>query len=147
MTPGATPIDLVLSRAEAHRLRPTGPNRWRMAGICHDGKNPSSVSIGIGNNGAVLLRCWAGCSVDQTAHALGLDLADLFPPHKSQARPLQKRRLISAGQALDLLHDEAQLVALCAANIAWGLPLTDDDKARCLVAAGRVAYLHDEVLA
>jgi hypothetical protein len=143
----SAPIDLVLSRAEPHGLRANGPTRWRMVGICHGGKNPSSVSIGLGDNGAVLLRCWAGCSADQVVHALGLELSDLFPPRESHGAPLKKRRLISAGQALDLLHDEAQLVALCAANIAHGAQLTEDDKARVLAAAGRVAYLRDEVLA
>jgi hypothetical protein len=141
-----SPIDLVLARAESHHLRANGPNRWRMVGCCHGGTNRSTVSIGVGENGAVLLKCWAGCSAERIAGSLGLQLSDLFPPRESHARPLKRRRLITAGQALDLLHDESQLVALTAANIANGVEVTDEDRARCLTAAGRVAYLRDEVM-
>ena len=33
-----------------------------------------------------------------------------------------------------------------AGNIAYGVEVTDEDRARCLTAAARVAYLHDEVM-
>ena len=81
------------------------------------------------------------------ASSLGLEVTDLFPPRESQGGPLPRRRLLSAGQALDLLHDEAQLIALCGSNIAHGVELTEADQERCLAAAGRIAYLRDEVTA
>ena len=137
------PFELVCARVS--KLRMHGPDRARSCCPAHDGSNPSALSIGRGDNGSVLLRCWQGCDVDQIVAALGLELTDLFPSRESHGRPPIRRRLISAAQALDLIHDEAQLVALCGANIAHGVQLTDDDRARCLTAAGRIAYLRDEV--
>jgi len=52
--------------------------------------------------------------------------------------------LLTAGQALELLHDESNLVAVAAANIAHGVELGDDDRARVLSAAARIAYLREE---
>lgn len=137
------PFDLVCERVP--KLRTHGPDRARGCCPAHDGGNPSALSIGRGENGSVLLKCWQGCDVDQIVAALGLELTDLFPQRESHGRSLQRRRLISAAQALDLIHDEAQLIALCAANIAHGVQLTDDDRTRCLTAAGRIAYLRNEV--
>jgi hypothetical protein len=143
---GMTAADTLLSRLDSPRAN--GPNRWRAAcPVCGE-RNRSTLSVGVGDSGAVLLKCFkSGCGPDQIAAAIGLGIEDLFPPRDSQSSPLQRRRLITAGQALDLLHDEAQLVALAAANLAHGVELTADDRARCLTAAGRIAYLRDEVCA
>jgi hypothetical protein len=136
--------DTVLARLDSPK--PTGRDRWRAAcPVCGE-HNRSTLSIGIGDSGAVLLKCFkSGCGPDDIAAALGLELSDLFPPRESHAGPMRRRRPITAGQALDLLHDEAQLIALCAANIGHGVELTDSDRARCLTAAGRIAHLRDEV--
>jgi ABC-type cobalamin transport system ATPase subunit len=45
-----------------------------------------------------------------------------------------------------LLLDEADLVAVAACNIGHGVILSDGDLERLLQAAGRVAYLRDEVM-
>jgi putative DNA primase/helicase len=39
----------------------------------------ASLSIGEGADGRALLKCFAGCSVEDVTRALGLDLTDLFP--------------------------------------------------------------------
>lgn len=46
-------------------------------------KNPA-LSISEGNDGAVLIKCHAGCSADDIVGAIGLDLKDLFPPKDYQ---------------------------------------------------------------
>jgi hypothetical protein len=128
------------------KVRARGPGQWSARCPAHDDKGPS-LSIKETSDDRVLLHCFAGCSVDEVAAAVGIELTDLFPPRESHGAPLKPRRLISAAQALELLNDEAQLVALCGANIAHGIPLTSDDLTRCLTAAGRIAYLRDEVRA
>jgi hypothetical protein len=111
------PIDVVLDRLSGHRVRPHGNERWRACCPAHQGSNPSALSVGVGREGQVLLRCWSGCEVDAIAAALGLELEELFPPRQSAAGRPPKRRLISAGQALDLLDAEmitfGMYVALC----------------------------------
>jgi len=141
------PINMVLSRLTPFKLRENGADRWRACCPAHGGSNPSALSVGIGDNGTVLLKCWHGCSADEVAGALGLDLADLFPARERHGKPLAKRRLISDRQALELLHDEANLVAVAAANLANNIVLGDDERERLLIAAGRVGYLRDEVMA
>lgn len=91
------PIDLVLTRLEPFLLRESGRDRWRACCPAHGGRNPSALSIGIGDAGGVLLRCWSGCEVEQVAHALGLELQDLFPPRRDAghlAGRMPRRRML-----------------------------------------------------
>ncbi len=141
-----SPIDLVLARLESFKLRQHGRDRWRACCPACGGNNGSKLSIGEGDNGAVLIRCWAGCEVDQVAGALGLELSDLFPPkqqHHTSGRPA-RRRLLPASQALDLLEGEMTLAVVCAADMAAGRPLDEPTRARLLQAAARVSMLKDE---
>lgn len=141
------PIDSVLARLEGFKLRENGRDRWRACCPGHGGSNPSALSIGVGQDDQVLLRCWHGCEVEQVAQAMGLDLADLFPPKPQSghgAGSIQRRRLITAGQALDVLDAEATLVAVCAADMARGEPV---DRDRLLTAAARITMIREEVRA
>jgi len=38
-----------------------------------------SLSITVGRDGGVFLRCWAGCSIENIVYGLGLKIRDLFP--------------------------------------------------------------------
>jgi putative DNA primase/helicase len=39
----------------------------------------TSLKVDAGEDGRVLLKCWAGCEVDDICRAIGLSVADLFP--------------------------------------------------------------------
>lgn len=143
------PIDVVLARLDGHKLRENGRDRWRACCPAHGGSNPSALSIGVGDDGRVLLRCWQGCTVDQVAGSLGLELTDLFPPRPERAggghAPLKRRRLITASQALDLLDNEMTLALVCASDMARGQQLDEPTRERLMHGAARVALLRDEV--
>jgi hypothetical protein len=142
------PVDVVLAKLETFQLRSNGRGRWRACCPAHGGSNPSALSIGIGDNGGVLLRCWQGCAVEQVAEALGLNMIDLFPPRQTPgagAGPLRRTRLISAGQALDLLDSEMALAVVCASDLAQGKALDEQTRTRLMQSAARVATLRDEV--
>jgi hypothetical protein len=141
------PLEIVLDRLSVYGLRQHGGDRWRACCPAHRGSNRSALSIGIGREGQVLLRCWQGCDAEAVAGALGLELTDLFPPRDSSACRPQRRHLLTAGQALALLADESNLIAVAASSVARGVVLTDDDRARVLQAAGRIAYLRQEATA
>jgi len=144
------PIDLVLSRLDAFKLRENGRDRWRACCPAHGGSNPSALSIGIGQDDAVLLKCWHGCDAHQVANALGLELHELFPPRPEAsggAQPMRRRRLLTAAQALDLLDFEIGLALLCASDLAKGEPLDEPTRERLLLGAARVSMLRDEVRA
>lgn len=136
--------ETIIDALHAYKVRPVGRDRWRaICPVCGE-RNPNTLSIGMNAQGAALLKCWkSGCDVESICAALGVDVADLFPA--TYSAPLQRRRMLTAGQALELLTDEAQLIALTGSNIAHGVELTDADRDRCLTAAGRIAYLADEV--
>lgn len=141
-------IDVVLSRLAPFKLRENGPDRWRACCPAHGGSNPSTLSVGIGDDGAVLLKCFSSCSADEVASALGLELSDLFPPKPQPGGgrgPIKRRRLITAQQALEQLDEEMTLAQVCSAQLADGKPLTDATRQRLLLGAARVAMMRDEV--
>jgi hypothetical protein len=143
------PIQTVLTRLEPYGVRPVGRDRWRSRCPAHNGDNVTALSIGVGDNGAVLLRCWRGCEADQVAIALGLELHDLFPPRPSDYTHTAtvRRRMLSAGQAIGLLSAEAQVVFLTACDMHRDRAINEADYERLGVAVDRIAYLAEEVRA
>lgn len=140
-----SPIQLLLPRLDKVRRRQ--PGQYSACCPAHEDGSPS-LSVRETEEGAVLVHCFSGCDVSAIVGALGLELGNLFP---RQDRPTtataRTARLLTAGQALELLHDEAQFVGICAGNIAHGVSLTEADRQRVLQAAGRIAYIRDEVMA
>jgi len=68
-------------------VKPTGSG-WK--GMCpaHDDRTPS-LSVKEGERG-ILLRCWAGCSLEAICQALGIHVRDLF--YDTTLNPQQFRR-------------------------------------------------------
>jgi len=138
-------IDTLLSRLDGVRKR-TG-DQWSARCPAHEDKSPS-LSVRELPDGRVLLRCFADCDVRNVLAAIGMDLADLFPDTPAHrvvgSGPLARRRLLSAGQALQLLEFETLLVYVAANNLASGHALKPEDLARLNVAARRIGELADE---
>ncbi len=94
-----TPVDRVLDALAAQTGRKPSRNGtgWRSRCPAHDDRKPS-LSIGVGDNGKVLLHCHAGCATADILAALGLTMRDLMPdngagPHRrgpSASRPAAK---------------------------------------------------------
>jgi hypothetical protein len=61
------------------RLRNVKSLRGRYMALCpaHD-DSENSLSIGLGGEGRVLLKCFAGCTVEEVVQALGIEMGDLF---------------------------------------------------------------------
>ena len=139
------PIDVVLDRLQPHALRSCGRDRWRACCPAHGGSNPTALSISLGSEDRVLLRCWQGCGATEIAESLGLQLGDLFPvlPRDRHWIPRQ-RGLIAARQALDVIEFEAMLVWTAAFNLANGHALTADDLSRLALAGQRIQAVIDE---
>lgn len=81
------PIDHVLSRLE--KVRSLGSGRYLSRCPAHEDRSPS-LSISEGDNGCVLIRCFAGCKTQDVVAALGLEMKDLF--HKDELNQAEKRR-------------------------------------------------------
>lgn len=146
-----SPIDTVLQRLEApgSRLRRRTGDQWSACCPAHDDRGPS-LSVRELSDGRVLLHCFAGCTVDEVLGALGLEVADLFPPKPETGKgsaPVARRRMLTAGQALELLTTEATITVLCAADMAAGKTLDEATRQRLLKAAARISLMRDEVAA
>lgn len=71
----STPLEVVLSKLDG--VQQAGPGRWKALCPAHDDHDPS-LSVSEGDDGRVLLWCWAGCPCDAICSALGLAVRDLF---------------------------------------------------------------------
>lgn len=141
-----TPIETILGRVGKARQRQ--PGQWSAhcpgPNHAHDDRTPS-LSIRENSDGAVLLHCFGGCDVGSIVATLGLELADLFPPRETPpGAPKRTPRLLTDGQALDLLADEALLIAVAGGNVGHGVALTQIDLDRVMQATGRINYLRHE---
>jgi hypothetical protein len=120
-----------------HRVKRTGPCKWLACCPAHEDATPS-LSVKEGDDGRLLLKCWAGCSVDEVVGSLGLTLADLFPPrpdvpgsgHAPQRRPW------TAGDLIELAAHETGVAVVICADVLHG---READFDRLLLAAGRLA--------
>ena len=116
-------------------VRRTGPGKWQACCPAHDDRGPS-LSITEGDDGRVLVHCFAGCSVHEIVAAVGLDIADLFPPRESSGKPM--RRPFPAADVLRAIAHEALVVAAAARTMANQGQLSPDDIGRLIEAASRI---------
>ncbi len=84
----------------------------KTAGKGHSARCPAhddhdnSLSVNLGDDGKILLKCFAGCTVEAICGALGIELKDLFndpkPPKKKREKkaepPLTLAQLAAAKQ-------------------------------------------------
>jgi len=118
------------------KVRPTGHNSWVACCPAHNDKSPS-LAVTENDEGAILAHCFAGCSIDDVLGAVGLTINDLFPERPQRNRKSQ-RRSFPAADVLDLITQEAALVAVAACNVSQGIQLSSEDKQRLLLAAERI---------
>src|ERR1700694_3992830 len=68
-----------------------------------------SLSIGLGEQGQVLLKCFAGCSLERIVEAMGLTILDLFPDGATTAEQRSSHGAHHTGPTLLVLAREKQL--------------------------------------
>lgn len=135
-----TTADL-LTRFNGVQARGTG--KWSSRCPGHPDTNPS-LSIAEGDRG-LLLKCWAGCTLDAITSALGIRVADLFfdapttHGHRPTPKPGRIDRIALPFQfelaALDR-RLRAKRVKQAIQNISLN-ELTDNDLDRLMGAVGR----------
>jgi len=130
------------------KVQRRGTDQWSARCPAHEDRGPS-LSIKESPDGVVLVHCFAGCEVAEVLAAVGLTVNELFPPRPAGGDytttiKTRKPRLLTAGQALELLVDEALLIAVAGGNLAHGVVLSAVDLERVQQAAGRCRWLHDQ---
>src|SRR5258708_19455225 len=96
------PVETVLDRLKGVRRSLGG---WVACCPAHHDREPS-LSIGLGEDGQILLNCFAGCPLDRIVEAMGITVAELFPkaPSASGSQPEQTHRNVLS--LLDLALDK-----------------------------------------
>lgn len=127
-------LDAFLSRLEGVKGR-NGSFTARCP--AHADKSPSLAVKE--SDGKVLLHCFAGCEVADIVGAVGMDMADLFPP--KPATPIhqpQRREKFYAADLLRVIHLESRIVAIAAYDMAKGKTLPAADLERLQLACARI---------
>ncbi len=87
------PVEVVLARLQRVKRARGG----HISSSCPTARHPRGdrsrgLSISVGDDGRVLLHCFAGCSSEEIVASIGLALRDLFDPATSKPRPPPRRR-------------------------------------------------------
>lgn len=128
-----------------HGAKPCGPGQWLALCPAHEDRSPS-LSIRELDDGRLLLHCFAGCPVESVVAAFGLELADLFPDEPRRHRPAQRgAHRLNLSDAWHAFRWEALLCVVAAEQLARGEPLSEEDRARIIAAAGKMRGLHGAV--
>lgn len=123
--------------------------KWRTTGcVFHSSRD--SMRINTASGAFVCMACGVkggdvlayhmqahGLEFVDAAKALGAWVDDGRPQTPQKPAPLPPRA------ALEVLSAEANLVAVAAANIAYGVSLSADDLSRILTAAGRITKISE----
>lgn len=134
--------ETLLSRLD--KVRQTGPGRWVACCPAHEDKRPS-MTVRERDDGGTLVHCFAGCAVHEVVSAVGLSLSDLFPekPAYEAHRMKGERRPFPAADVLRCIAFEALVVLTAGAALLGGQPFTDTDRARLVLAVGRIQVALD----
>ena len=126
--------DNLLSRLD--KVKPTGPGRWIACCPSHKDKSPS-LAVRELDDGRTLVHCFAGCSALDVVSAAGLEMDALFPERAIQhGKP--ERRPFPAADVLRCVAFETLVVTVAAASVIGGTPLNELDRARLMLASGRI---------
>lgn len=131
-------------------VRTRGTGKWSARCPAHGDKSPS-LSIREGDDGRLLVHCFAGCTIDEITAALGLRVSDLFTdaPETGEKRRLPRAVRIDR-MALAFRYEMAALdLRLRAERVLSGAagldtaPWSDEERDLAMQAVGR-AYADQE---
>ncbi len=98
-------------------VRETAPGRYIARCPAHDDRSPS-LSIKDGDDGRVLIHCFAGCETENVLASIGLTFSDVMPERVAGDTPYKPvRNRISPRDALATLDHESLVVAIIGADI------------------------------
>jgi hypothetical protein len=155
------PLVTVWDGLENHDCAPRGSLHQFVARCPGHEDRSASLSIGTGADGRALLWCFAGCPVENIVAAIGLSMADLYPPgHRNGrripgvAKPVPMLDLVLSSLNRLSIDYRASLapglwVAECCPSCQrasrWPLWVTEDDRRRvalsCAGGCDQVAIL------
>jgi AAA domain len=94
------PVEMVMSRLKGVRKSLHG---WVACCPAHADSKPS-LSIDVGDEGQILLNCFAGCTLQRVVEAMDITIADLFPGSSSHRHTIHTQPV--ALSLIDLARDK-----------------------------------------
>lgn len=121
--------------------------RWRAICPAHGSRHKTrSLAVAEADDGRVLVKCFAGCGIDQIVGAVGLSIEDLFP-EKSPGDVKRERRPFSARTVVQALERELAVAWVLLQDVGSGKAIGKTDRERAKVCAERCAALIRELTA
>ncbi|MGO4609546.1 hypothetical protein AB4142_24690 [Variovorax sp. 2RAF20] len=127
------PINHFLQRLES--VKPSGRGFTARCPAHEDGS--PSLSIKEGEDGRVLLNCFAGCPPQEVVAALGLTMADLFPANGKPRRPPPAPGVTRAALHAAIKFEQ-EILYFIASDRAKGKAIGETDAAREHLAKQRI---------
>ncbi len=129
-------IDTLIARLDG--VKETGPGKYLSRCPAHDDRSPS-LAIKDGDDGRVLIHCFAGCEPQFILNAIGLTFSDIMPERVGQDhayKPVRNR--ISPRDALATLDHESLVVAIIGADFLAHKEIDEDTWGRLAAAVQRI---------
>jgi len=133
-------VDALLDRLQ--KVRKTATGKWTACCPAHEDKNPS-LAIAEGDDGRVLIKCFAACPVEDILSAVGLTFDAIFPERLKDHQYKPIRKPFPAADTLEMLRTEVMIVWLAACDISKGIALDTEKKARLDKAASLIEVAID----
>ncbi len=118
------PIENILSRLDG--VKETKPDQWIAICPSHADRNPS-LAIKRGEDGRVLLKCWAGCRAGDVVEDTGLELKDLFDQPIKCRKPSRQRLYPNYKKILQMLRHDVMLIWIITEDMAAGKVIPTED--------------------
>lgn len=130
-------IENILQHLE--KVQKKGHNAYVACCPAHDDRSPS-LAIREVDGERVLIKCFAGCSVQDVLGAIGLKMEDLFPPRPVNETGGYKRlsKPFTDAQLLAVILKEAGIIDFAAHDIAAGRAVSATDAERIALARDRI---------
>lgn len=142
----SSPVDNFLGRLD--RVRKSGRG-WTARCPAHEDRT-ASLSITAGDDGRVLLHCFAGCRAADVIAAAGLQVGDLFVKRPmadmSFAERAQLKEYARQAQwraALNVISLESKIVQIAARELLEGKRLSQDDCDRVIKASTLINHAQE----
>ena len=129
-------IEVLMSRLDG--VKETGPGKYLSRCPAHDDKSPS-LAIKDGDDGRVLIHCFAGCETENVLSAIGMTFSDIMPERIGQDHSYKPvRHRISPRDALSTLDHESLVVAIIGADFLEHKEIDDETWSRLGIAVNRI---------
>lgn len=125
-------IEMLLSKFE--KVRKTASSKWQACCPAHNDKSPS-LAIKLTDDDKILVKCFAGCSVQDIVAAVGLTLADLMPERpQGYDRTRAKIPRFNKFELFDRMAEESIILSLAVRQLLNGAALAPNDLQRIMQA-------------